>query len=176
MKRIQPTRRDFSLGMAVTLPVLGLARRAFGVTDAQSDREGISRTAESIHQEVVFNASRKRVYEAIFEEKQFRQVTNFIIPGASTQISPEVGGSFAMFGGIILGRHIELTPYERIVQAWREKDWLAGEYSIVKFQLIEQGTQTKLVLDHTGFPQGAAGHLAPGWWSHYWEPLRKYLA
>jgi len=81
-----------------------------------------------------------------------------------------------MFGGIILGRHIELVPYERIVQAWREKDWLAGEYSIVKFQLAEQGAQTKLVLDHTGFPKGAAEHLAPGWWSHYWEPLRKYLA
>jgi len=170
------TRRDFSVRLAATLPVLGLAKNAFSLADAQSDREGISRTSESIHQEVVFNATRKRVYEAIFEEKQFLQVTNFIIPGASTQISPEVGGSFAMFGGIILGRHIELVPYERIVQAWREKDWLPGEYSIVKFQLAEQGAQTKLVLDHTGFPQGAAEHLAPGWWSHYWEPLRKYLS
>jgi activator of HSP90 ATPase len=176
MNLIRHTRRDFSVGLAAMLPTLGLAKNAFGLADAQSDREGISRTSESIHQEVVFNATRKRVYEAIFEEKQFRQVTNFIIPGASTQISREVGGSFAMFGGVILGRHIELVPYERIVQAWREKDWLPGEYSIVKFQLTEQGPQTKLVLDHTGFPQGAAEHLAPGWWSHYWEPLRKYLA
>jgi activator of HSP90 ATPase len=81
-----------------------------------------------------------------------------------------------MFGGIILGRHIELVPHERIVQAWREKDWTAGVYSIVRFQLAEQGAQTKLVFDHTGFPQGAAEHLAPGWWSHYWEPLRKYIS
>jgi activator of HSP90 ATPase len=171
-----PTRRDFSIGLAALLPALGWEKNAFSLADAQSDREGISRTSESIHQEVVFNATRKRVYEAIIEEKQFRQVTNFIIPGASTQISPEVGGSFAMFGGIILGRHIELFPYERIVQAWREKDWAPGEYSIARFQLSEQGAQAKLVLDHTGFPQGAAEHLAPGWWSHYWEPLRKYLA
>lgn len=176
MNRIAHTRRNFSVGLAAMLPMLGLAKSAFGLADAQSDREGISRTSESIHQEVVFDASRKRVYDAIFEEKQFRQVTNFIIPGASTQISTEVGGSFAMFGGVILGRHIELVPYERIVQAWREKDWAPGEYSIVKFQLTEQGTQTKLVFDHTGFPQGAAQHLAPGWRSHYWEPMRKFLA
>jgi activator of HSP90 ATPase len=162
--------------MAAMLPVLGLEKNALALPDAKSDREGISHTSESIHQEVVFSATHKRVYDAIFEEKQFRQVTNFIIPGASTQISTEVGGSFAMFGGIILGRHIELVPYERIVQAWREKDWEAGAYSIVKFQLNEQSGQTKLVLDHTGFPQGAAEHLAPGWWSHYWEPLKKYLA
>jgi activator of HSP90 ATPase len=176
MDTTRQTRRDFSMGLAAMLPVLGMARNAVGLADAQAEREGISRTSESIHQEVVFNATSKRVYEAIVEEKQFRQVTNFIIPGASTQISTEVGASFAMFGGVILGRHVELVPYERIVQAWREKDWPVGVYSIVRFQLDEQGAQTKLVLDHTGFPQGAAEHLAPGWWSHYWEPLRKYLA
>jgi activator of HSP90 ATPase len=77
---------------------------------------------------------------------------------------------------VILGRHIELVPNERLVQAWREKSWAPGVYSVVRFQLIDQGSSTKLVFDHTGFPQGAAGHLAPGWWSHYWEPLQKYLA
>lgn len=175
MKLPRHTRREFSLGMAAMLPVLGVAKSALGA-DGEADRLGISRNSESIHQEIVFKATRKRVYEAIVEENQFRQVTNFIIKGASTQISGEVGGSFAMFGGIILGRHVELVPYERIVQAWREKDWPAGVYSIVKFQLDEQGGQTKLVFDHTGFPQGAAEHLAPGWWTHYWEPLQKYLA
>jgi hypothetical protein len=79
------------MGVVAMLPIFGLAKKAFGLPDAQSDREGISRTSESIHQEVVFNATRKRVYQAIFEEKQFSQVTNFIIPGASTQISGEVG-------------------------------------------------------------------------------------
>jgi activator of HSP90 ATPase len=176
MNTTRQTRRDFSMGLAAMLPVLRMPKSALGLADAPADRNGISRTSESIHQEVIFRAARKRVYEAIFEEKQFRQVTSFIIPGASTRISTEVGGSFEMFGEVILGRHIELVPYERIVQAWREKDWPAGVYSIVRFQLDEQGAQTKLVLDHTGFPQGAAEHLAPGWWSHYWEPLRKYLA
>jgi activator of HSP90 ATPase len=169
------TRRDFSARLAAVLPAMGMAGKAFGMASPQADRDGISHTCESIHQEVVFKAVRKRVYEALTQSKQFAQVTDFIMKGASAEISSEVGGSFSIFGGVILGRHIELVPYERIVQAWREKDWPAGVYSIVKFELKEQGADTKLVFDHTGFPDGAASHLAPGWWSHYWEPLQKYL-
>jgi activator of HSP90 ATPase len=161
--------------MAAILPIFGIAESAFGLPAPQSDRTGISHTCESIHQEVVFKATRKRVYEGLTEEKKFAQVTDFIIKGASTQISPEVGGWFSTFGGVIEGRHVELVPYERIVQAWREKDWPPGLFSIVRFQLEEHGTETKLVFDHTGFPEGASVHLAPGWWSHYWEPLQKYL-
>ncbi len=153
-----------------------MAEKAFGLPQPQADRNGISHTCESIHQEVVFKAVRKRVYEALTDEKRFRQVTDFIMKGASTEISPDVGGSFTIFGGVITGRHVELVPYERVVQAWREKDWPPGLYSIVRFQLDEQGSDTKLVFDHTGFPQGASVTLAPGWWSHYWEPLQKYLA
>jgi activator of HSP90 ATPase len=95
--------------------------------------------------------------------------------GATAKISSDAGGPFSIFGGVITGRHIELVPYELIVQAWREKDWPRGLYSVVRFQLDEQGSDTKLDFDHTGFPPGAASHLAPGWWSHYWEPLQKYL-
>jgi activator of HSP90 ATPase len=86
--------------------------------------------------------------------------------GASAEISSEVGGAFSIFGGVISGRNLELVPDERIVQAGREKDWDPGLYSIVRFQLNEQGAETKLVFDHTGVPKGAAAHLAPGWWTH----------
>ena len=175
MKVTRYTRRDFSVGLAASLPALGLVKNAFGLADPQGDRNGILHDCESIHQEVVFKAPRKRVYEALTDEKQFSQTTDFVMKGASTKISKEVGGSFSIFGGVITGRHIELVPDERIVQAWREKDWTPGLYSIVRFQLDDQEASTKLVFDHTGFPRGAAVHLAPGWWSHYWEPLQKYL-
>jgi activator of HSP90 ATPase len=172
---IRYTRRDFSFGLAATLPVFGMAQGALGLPGPRGDRNGISHNCESIHQEVAFKATRKRIYEALTDEKKFSQVTDFVMKGVSTQISREVGGSFSIFGGVITGRHVELVPDERIVQAWREKGWPVGLYSIVKFQLEGQGPETKVVFDHTGFPQGAAVHLAPGWWSHYWEPLQKYL-
>ncbi|GAC1623083.1 MAG: hypothetical protein NVS9B13_16540 [Candidatus Acidiferrum sp.] len=98
-------------------------------------------------------------------------------PGAKpTEISREVGGAFTIFGGFIVGRQIELIPNERIVQAWRVAEWDPGVYSIVKFELVEQGSGAKIVFDHTSFPNGKGEHLAAGWKSNYWAPLEKFLA
>jgi len=94
---------------------------------------------------------------------------------APTQISQDLGGTFTLFGGHIIGRHLELVPNQRIVQGWRVVTWDPGVYSIVRFELNAQGSGTKLVFDHTGFPVGLAKHLADGWKEHYWEPMQKYL-
>jgi hypothetical protein len=97
-------------------------------------------------------------------------------PGAGpAEISREAGGAFSLFGGYITGRQIELVPNLRIVQAWRAGGWDPGHYSIAKFELVEQGSGTKIVFDHTGFPIGQAEHLAEGWKGNYWEPLEKFL-
>lgn len=176
------TRRDFSLRLVSILPVLGTIRSAFGSINPQMNSTGnnlgeISHSAEAIHQEVIFNASPKRVYDALTDARQFTQVTLGIIKGAGpAEISSEVGGAFSCFGGIISGRHIEMVPDKRLVQAWRVSEWQPGVFSIVKFDLQEQGAQTRLVFDHTGFPAGKAEHLASGWKEHYWEPMKKYLA
>ncbi len=92
------------------------------------------------------------------------------------EISREAGGPFALFGGYITGRQVELVPDERIVQAWRAGSWPVGIYSIARFELVEEGSGTKIVFDHTGFPKGDAEELALGWKAHYWEPLGKLLA
>jgi activator of HSP90 ATPase len=181
------TRRCFSLRLASVCSLFGLAGCSAPLgsggrsrTSALPGREEISNTAEAIHQEVVFNASPKRIYDALTDTTQFDKVVQLSeadrsIANRATQISREVGGTFSIFGGYIVGRHIEMIPNERLVQAWREVSWPPGLYSIVKFELAEQGAETKLVFDHTGFPEGAAKHLAIGWKANYWEPLRKSL-
>jgi activator of HSP90 ATPase len=123
-----------------------------------------------IHQEVTFKASPAVLYEALMNAKQFT-----IVSGAPAEISRDVGGPWSAYGGLILGRNVELVPNQRIVQAWRSKDWPEGTYSIVKFELRVEGLGTRVVLDHVGFPEGKAEHLAEGWQKHYWEPLQKYL-
>lgn len=51
-----------------------------------------------------------------------------------------------------------------------------GVYSIVHFELQkDDGGATKLVFDHTGFPQAAHDELVDGWVKMYWEPLKRYL-
>jgi uncharacterized protein YndB with AHSA1/START domain len=174
-----PTRRQVITGGAIA--VAGVAMRPLPVLADVSDE--ISHTAEAIHQERLFKAGRKRVYDALTVTKQFDQVTHDVMQSAAmskmqkpTAISPHVGGTFALFGGYIVGRHIELVPNERIVQAWRVGSWDRGIYSIVRFQLTQRGAGTRIVFDHAGFPKGQAEHLASGWQEHYWDPLEKFLS
>jgi activator of HSP90 ATPase len=179
------TRRQAVAGILIGCGGLALgSSKAWGARAVGGEPEdGISHTAESIHQEPVFKASRKRVYEALTDTQQFDKVVQLsgamksMAPGAKpTEISREAGGAFTLFGGYVTGRQIELVPSERIVEAWRAGSWDRGAYSIVRFELVEQGTETKIVFDHTGFPKGTAEHLASGWKAHYWEPLEKLLA
>jgi activator of HSP90 ATPase len=172
------TRRQMIAGVAMI--AAGTAMRP---AHAWAEIEEISHTAESIHQETLFKASRKRIFDALTDTLQFDKVMHLAsgmntasLGNKPTAISREPGGSFTLFGGHIVGRQLELVPNERIVQGWRVVDWAAGIYSIANFELVEQGSGTKLVFDHTGFPQGLGEHLAAGWKSHYWEPLEKYLA
>jgi uncharacterized protein YndB with AHSA1/START domain len=174
------TRRQVLIGAAGALGCFTI-----GFRDAQAGApEDASSSCEVIHQEVVFKASRKRVYEALTDAKQFGKVvtlsaavqSGMVPPGKPVEVSVEAGGAFSAFGGYITGRQIELIPNERIVQAWRAGSWEPGQYSIARFELVEQGLGTKLAFDHTSFPQGQAQHLAEGWRTNYWEPLEKYLA
>jgi activator of HSP90 ATPase len=126
--------------------------------------------SSSIHQEINFNASQKRIYDALTDAKQFGKFT-----GAPAEIDQKAGGAFSCFGGMITRRNIELITNQRIVQAWRVSNWPEGVYSIVRFELQEMGHSTNLVLDHTGFPDGADEHLAPEWKKMYWEPLATFL-
>jgi uncharacterized protein YndB with AHSA1/START domain len=177
---VAPTRRQMIAGAFITLGGLALGpAKAF----AQAADE-ISHSAESIHQEPVIPAPRHRVYGVLTDAKQFNDMTKLItdmgnainLEKSPTVINAEAGGAFSLFGGVITGRNVELAPDTRVVQAWRVSYWPKGVYSIVKFELVEQGAATKIVFDHTGFPKGDAETLASGWKAHYWEPLAKFLA
>jgi activator of HSP90 ATPase len=175
---IHLSRRAFSGRIAL----LGMAGAVCGLCEFSRAQPAIeqqlSHSADHIHQEVTFNASPKRLYDALTSAEQFTKVTTFssVKNAPPAEISKELGGSFALFGGHIVGRHLEFVPNKRLVQAWRVVTWAEGIYSIAEFQLMQQGNGTKLVFDHSGFPNGLAQHLADGWKANYWEPLRKYLA
>jgi activator of HSP90 ATPase len=167
-----PTRRRLIVSGAIT--VAGLAFSATRAvpqeTMAETQSTGPDKSRTSLHQEADFKASPHRIYDILLDSKQFTAFS-----GEPAQISCEVGGAFSMFGGKIVGRNVELVPDQRIVQAWRPANWEPGEYTLVKFELKPQGSQTKVDLDHTGFHEGDFGHFNSGWRLHYWERLAKYL-
>ena len=168
-----PTRRQVMASGAVVFA--GLALSSAGAATQQTMTEtpstGADRTRTYLHQEVDFKASPHRIYEILLDSKQFSAFS-----GEPAEISPEAGGAFSMFGGKIVGRNVELVPDRRIVQAWRPSYWEAGVYTLVKFELKAEGVQTRVVPDHTGFPEGHFADLTSGWKAHYWEQLAKYLS
>jgi activator of HSP90 ATPase len=146
--------------MAVVLGGVGLA-----TANGQPKQSAVT-----IHQEVDFKAPPGRVYEILLDAKQFSAFTH--VPA---EIEAVPGGAFRLFGGRIEGRNVELIATHRIVQAWRSSSWPSGAYSIVRFELAPRIGGSRMVFDHTGFPEGEKEHLSEGWPLMYWEPLRKFL-
>lgn len=175
---VGPTRRKLIAGM-VAAGALMASPRVWGDSQAAENHEkirepqskGVEGLLTYLHQEIDIKVSRKRIYEALLDSKQFAAFT-----GMPAEIDRAAGGGFSIFGGLITGRNVELVANERIVQAWRPADWDAGVFTLVKFELKDWASQTQLILDHTGFPEGNFRHLDSGWYLRYWEPLRKYLA
>ena len=174
------TRRDVIAGLTLGLGAAAVA----GASARAATALGIARNMEGIHQEVQFKSSPERLYAALTDAKEFQKVvllsdavkTGMVKNPPPAQISAVPGGEFAVFGGYITGRQIELVPNVRIVQAWRTGAWSPGAYSIAKFALAPQGSGTLLTFDHTGFPKGEAEHLAQGWRANYWQPLAIFLS
>jgi activator of HSP90 ATPase len=143
---------------------IALGTAAIAIADVSSDPK------TSIHQEIDFKARPERLYEALLNEREFSTFT-----GTPAFIQRETGGAFTLIGGRITGRNIELVPNRRIVQAWRIESWPAGVYSIVRFELVANGSGTRIVFDHTGFPPTDREALSGNWPRKYWDPLHQYL-
>lgn len=168
------TRRQAIAGV-VALGGLIAGARVLAQTPQPSMKQ-ISPTAgnsirTAIRQEIDLKAPPQRIYEILLSSKDFTAFS-----GAPADIDPKAGGAFSMFGGMIVGRNIELIPDQQIVQAWRPADWPTGLYSLVRFQLKPSDSGALLILDHTSFPAGGYDHLTSGWNEHYWGPLKKFLA
>jgi activator of HSP90 ATPase len=180
------SRRSFSIGVALFPAGLVIAAEssAAPMAESRAAAHGLSHTSEAIRQQVTFDASPQRIYQALTSSQDFDMMTRLsdaavLLDAAGakpTSISTEVGGPFTLFGGYITGRHLEMLPNERLVQAWRAASWKPGEFSIAAFYLTAEGGKTRLNFEHRGFPNGNGDSLAQGWHSHYWEPLAKVMA
>jgi len=93
-----------------------------------------------------------------------------------TEINRELGGAFALFGGYITGRQVDLVPKRANRPSLAGGKLDPGVYSIAKFDLVEQGSGTKLVFDHTGFPRGVAKNWRRAGKRTIGRPMEKLLA
>ena len=125
----------------------------------------------AIREQIVVSAPPARVFEALTTAASFSAMTG----GGPATVDSHDGGAFSLFGGMIHGRTVECVPPMRVVQAWRVKTWAPGHYSLVRFDLLAEGTGTRVALEHVGYPEDAHSHLASGWKTNYFEPMSKLV-
>jgi uncharacterized protein YndB with AHSA1/START domain len=185
MPRAELSRREVSV-LAGAIIAGAVAATRVGADEAVAPASEVSRTNAAIHQEVLIAAPPSRVYQALTTAEEFDRIVRLsaamnssmqtMLGTAPTAIDARPGGAFALFGGYISGRNLELVPNARLVQAWRAGNWPPGLYSIAEIALFTNGSGTRIVFDHRGFPNDDADHLAEGWHGNYWIPLAKSLA
>ena len=124
-----------------------------------------------IHQQVKIQAKPSAVFDTLLNSARFTEMTG----GRKAEISRETGGACTMFDGDIQARNVEVVDKRRLVQAWRSVNWPEGVYSIVRFELEDQGGNTMLTFDQAGHPEDATQMLEGGWHQMYWEPMNALL-
>ena len=125
----------------------------------------------AIHLEKTYPTTPDAIYKLLINGAKFGDVTGMPGKGGGT-----VGAFFSIFGDFVTGRQIELEPNERITQAWRMMDWAPGQYSIVRFTLIQEGDQTKFIVDQIGHPEELHEHISTNWEGFYFRPFEKHFA
>ena len=132
----------------------------------------------TIHQSAYFKVAPAQVYKTLLSSVAFSACTKKsfdMFTASSAKIDSVVGGTFSLFDGHIIGRILELIPDQRIVEAWRVVDWPAGVYSIARFDISPEGSGTRVIFEHVGFPEGLKEHLSVGWQQHYWDAMTNYF-
>jgi predicted ester cyclase/uncharacterized protein YndB with AHSA1/START domain len=125
----------------------------------------------TITQQTSFRESPKTVYGALMEGAQHSAFT-----GAPAEVRAEPGGKFSAYAGHVHGFTLELSPHERIVQAWREQNWPPSHYSLLTIDLAPTAEGgTLLTLLQTGVPVDLYDAISQGWRQHYWTKMKEYF-
>lgn len=117
-------------------------------------------------------ATPREVYDAWLDAGAHAAMTG----GAVTEASTEVGGAFDAWNGYIHGANVALEPGRRIVQSWRTSRFSDDDPDSrieIVLEAVEGGT--RLMLNHTGVPDGHDGYRDGGWENNYFTPMRTYF-
>jgi len=111
------------------------------------------------------------IYEAWLSSEGHAAMT-----GSAANVDGKVGGKFSAWDGYIFGTTLELTPNQRIVQAWRTSEFPdAAPDSHVEVLLEETAGGTKVTLIHSDMPEHQVDSYRQGWDDFYFKPMKTYF-
>ena len=126
---------------------------------------------ESITVSAHFNTSAQKIYQAWLNSREHSGFT-----GSEAVISARKGGKFTAWDGYISGKNLELTPFKRIVQAWRTTDFNENDPdSLVEILFEEKNGKTTVTIRHSNIPEGQGKGYKKGWIDFYFSPMREYF-
>ncbi|MEO5886101.1 MAG: SRPBCC family protein [Anaerolineales bacterium] len=119
----------------------------------------------------IIPAQASEIYEAWLNSEGHAAMT-----GSAAQVDGKVGGKFKAWDGYIFGTTLDLTPNQRIVQAWRTSEFPDDTLdSRVEILLEEVEAGTKLTFIHSDMPEGQVESYRRGWNDFYYKPMKAYF-
>ncbi len=117
-------------------------------------------------------ASPEEVYEAWLDSREHSNMT-----GGEAKMSKRAGAAVSAWDGYITGKNLKLTPRKLITQSWRTREFPEGHPdSEITVSLSPLVSGCKLILKHTGVPDGQTSYEKDGWQTHYFTPMAEYFA
>ncbi|HKG52850.1 MAG TPA: SRPBCC family protein [Anaerolineales bacterium] len=111
------------------------------------------------------------IYEAWLSSEGHTSMT-----GSPAQVDGNVGGKFSAWDGYIFGTTLELTPNQRILQAWRTSEFPEDALdSHVEVLLEKFDGETRITLIHTDVPENQVDSYRQGWEDFYFKPMKKHF-
>lgn len=123
---------------------------------------------KTIKQKVKFKAPPKIIYDLLADSKKHSRLT-----GEKAVIGKKAGTSFSTGAGYAKGINVDLVPGQRIVQAWRAKNFPVGIFSMASFVMKPaKNGGTELTLTHRGVPKELIPEIESYWRDLYWQKIR----
>lgn len=128
---------------------------------------------KEIIQEVVFkNTKPTTIFDLYMDANKHATIS-----GKPVTISADEGSAFSAHGGYISGKTIKAMKDKLIVQGWRAMDWSEEtDDSTLIIMLEAKEEDTVLNMIHTNVPEDKMAGVAKGWYGHYWNPWKQFLA
>jgi len=125
----------------------------------------------SVTREVVIDASPETVWEFLVDREKIGRWK-----GVSVDLEPEVGKRYRIVvvpGRVAVGEIVEVEPQSRFAYTW---GWEGNEQvppgsTVVEYELIPEGTGTRLRLTHRDLPSTEQADSHAQGWEHYMHRL-----
>ncbi len=116
-----------------------------------------------------FKCTGQELYNVLSQREMIQVFTNDEVNLEKTV----VGQKFELLGGNIKGEFVELTPFSKIGQKWRLRNWPDGHYSDVEFTISQGKDDTKLNILQKSVPSKEIDATRAGWKRYYLDAIKR---